>query len=668
MQFHFYHHVRSLRFIVAFAVCSFIATHTVTAQSAAQKIPHLLYGVRGGIGLNSHSGEFNGFTGTARCGQFTKGDGTGFYAGPIFEWYVNENIALSPRITFATLPGTLTAPDVFLATLPPDYTQTVTVNTEHTLDASISALSFDLLLKIQPLDFPLALYAGASIGSVVSATFKQDEKIISPADLQFGSTHAASGDIPNLNRMRSTLLFGCTYDFALSDNLMLAPELHYAMPLGSLLSNADWNIAAIQLGVQLKWATWRSIVEPPPPLPPPVKEDPPPPPRLDVAVTAKSMSKEGTLEDVVKIVVEETQSTQMFPLLTYVFFDEGSAQLPARLARRTASTRDAFSIDAITRETMAIYREVLNIVGSRMLRHPAATLTLSGMTSTGEPDVLREARCEAVKKYFTDVWSVAPERLKTTIDTSSISSTSEDRPLLEQEARRVVITSDVFDVVAPIVIDEIERSVNPPEVYFIPEVASQVGLREWSLAARQDGSMMYSNSGKQLLTSGYLWRIDSAAPPRTDAPLRYSLLVRDQAGQSKEAAGEIPVQQLTVKKKKEERIGNQRIERYRLILFAYNSAELGAVNERIVDGIRASLSPEAIVTIDGYTDRVGMEEHNLMLSFNRAKSVRAAFGSDIDESRIQLRSNGESDLFDNATPEGRYYCRTVYITIVTPAR
>lgn len=84
--------------------------------------------------------------------------------------------------------------------------------------------------------------------------------------------------------------------------------------------------------------------------------------------------------------------------------------------------------------------------------------------------------------------------------------------------------------------------------------------------------------------------------------------------------------------------------------------------------IRERLAPGATVRIDGYTDHVGLEEHNIQLSSARAASVRRALGADIPEERIEIRANGESDLFDNSLPEGRYYCRTVHITVETPAQ
>ena len=124
---------------------------------------------------------------------------------------------------------------------------------------------------------------------------------------------------------------------------------------------------------------------------------------------------------------------------------------------------------------------------------------------------------------------------------------------------------------------------------------------------------------------------------------------------------------MTVKKKREERIGNLRVERYRLILFGYNSAQLGPVNERILAFIRDRLAPNATIQIDGYTDHVGLEDYNMALSSERAKNARTGLGNTISDDRITLRANGESDLFDNTKPEGRYFCRTVYITVETPS-
>src|SRR5512142_2445435 len=121
---------------------------------AAQERPPL-FGVHGGIGFNTHRGEFNGFSGTARCGTFTSGSGVGWYAGPHAEIPVGGMFALEPRLTVSTLDGALTAPDGFLAALPPDYSTVAQIATEHTLSTHFTLIALEALAAAAPFAFPL---------------------------------------------------------------------------------------------------------------------------------------------------------------------------------------------------------------------------------------------------------------------------------------------------------------------------------------------------------------------------------------------------------------------------------------------------------------------------------------------------------------------------------
>ena len=66
-------------------------------------------------------------------------------------------------------------------------------------------------------------------------------------------------------------------------------------------------------------------------------------------------------------------------------------------------------------------------------------------------------------------------------------------------------------------------------------------------------------------------------------------------------------------------------------------------------------SPEAKIRITGYTDNVGSEEDNQILSLNRATSVKnALIEKGIDASRIMVQGLGETNPIDtNDTEEGR---------------
>jgi outer membrane protein OmpA-like peptidoglycan-associated protein len=110
-------------------------------------------------------------------------------------------------------------------------------------------------------------------------------------------------------------------------------------------------------------------------------------------------------------------------------------------------------------------------------------------------------------------------------------------------------------------------------------------------------------------------------------------------------------------------------EKYALILFDFDSDAIDARNQEIVNGIVARIRelPQATIQIVGHTDTIGKENYNIKLSERRAlavyKLLKAAYGEDPGE-RLTHRGVGPNDpLYDNSTPEGRAFNRTVTITL-----
>ncbi|MBU3951992.1 MAG: OmpA family protein, partial [Proteobacteria bacterium] len=110
------------------------------------------------------------------------------------------------------------------------------------------------------------------------------------------------------------------------------------------------------------------------------------------------------------------------------------------------------------------------------------------------------------------------------------------------------------------------------------------------------------------------------------------------------------------------------IEKYALILFDYDSSAIKQQNTSVIDRVvkRIRELPEAKVTIMGHTDIIGKEEYNVLLSMRRANAVYQKIGDNgiPMTGRIVSNGNGPSNPpYDNASPEGRSFNRTVTITI-----
>jgi outer membrane protein OmpA-like peptidoglycan-associated protein len=152
------------------------------------------------------------------------------------------------------------------------------------------------------------------------------------------------------------------------------------------------------------------------------------------------------------------------------------------------------------------------------------------------------------------------------------------------------------------------------------------------------------------------------AIPSAGDSLRYALRVVER-GRPIVDEGSLPVNLITLRRKREERVGDRVIDRYSLILFEYDRAELDALNAGIARDVRARITPTATVTITGHTDRIGEDAYNQRLSEERARNVARALGVAPE----RARGLGESSLlFSNQLPEGRFYSRTVSIVVETP--
>jgi OmpA-OmpF porin, OOP family len=101
----------------------------------------------------------------------------------------------------------------------------------------------------------------------------------------------------------------------------------------------------------------------------------------------------------------------------------------------------------------------------------------------------------------------------------------------------------------------------------------------------------------------------------------------------------------------------------RNILFVTASAELQTKSFVGLNEVVRIMkqNPKMMLSIDGHTDSVGTDEHNQLLSENRAASVKIYIVSQgIDESRITSAGHGELEpIADNGKPAGRRLNRRV---------
>ncbi len=95
--------------------------------------------------------------------------------------------------------------------------------------------------------------------------------------------------------------------------------------------------------------------------------------------------------------------------------------------------------------------------------------------------------------------------------------------------------------------------------------------------------------------------------------------------------------------------------------FAFDSYALDAKAQGILDEAAAVLKEKNVrVTLEGWTDSVGTDAYNKVLSQNRANAVKAYLVEQgVPASKLGAIGMGKSFKYDNATEEGRYLNRRV---------
>lgn len=371
--------------------------------------------------------------------------------------------------------------------------------------------------------------------------------------------------------------------------------------------------------------------------------------------------------------IEEYSSNRLEPLLNYVFFDENSSAIPNRYSQLNSTQASQFTINALQSDsTIQLYRNILNIIGKRMQEYPSSSLTLIGCNSDIGVEkgnlALSEQRALSVKDYLMNTWNIAPNRMilkKRNLPEKNSTPFNESDPI--QENRRVEIYSDNPKILEYIFIENIDRKANPPIVRFKISAQAESGIAQWTLKAFQESApqQLFEQSGTSLDSSIIDWKLEEnqQITPQFQERLKSALHITDKKGnQSIFSGNDIPIEIKTIQEKRREIQGDYEIERYSLILFDFNAFTIADMNKSILDLVKSRLKPHSIIEILGYTDRTGNVQYNRMLAEGRAMETAQTLG------RLDAVKTGIGKdilLHDNASPEGRFYCRTVQIIVKT---
>jgi outer membrane protein OmpA-like peptidoglycan-associated protein len=623
-------------------------------------------GLYGGYQTVRHETDIAGIPSLPTCAPgFDGGSGTGSAFGGLIQYPFSEIFAVQLRLGYSTSKGKFSVEENIGNVM--ESGVVVPAVSEHTLDLDLALIDAEPMLMAMPFSFPLTLGLGMQFGSISQRDYEQKETLVRPTGITFygGRTYRNQykREFTESSSLHIAGIGAIGYEVKAGPRITIGPEISYRLGFTNLLKDTAWKMHALRFTGIMKVRLGAIPVQATPP--PPVVEALP----LSATVTASALQAGNAEEPIAQIQVEEFLTAQLRPLLNYVFFDDGSAELPDRYVKMTQDQTSSFGIGNLSNvDVLPTYYQILNVVGRRLQESPGAALTITGCNSDAGADmgntVLSRQRAEAVRDYLRDIWSIPVTRLRIEARDLPEKPSNTTDPDGIAENRRVELHSDDPTILEPVFTNDTLRTSNPPSVRFRPGAQTEVGVKGWKLIASQGGRTLKEFNGSGAVPATIDWRLEQTSIPRSAGPIEYRLEVTSTDGQTYTTqTARLPVDQITVQRKREERVADKEVNRYSLILFDFGKSDISEPNRRIIDFIKSRITPSAEVKVTGHTDRVGEDAFNQKLSQERAAATARVLGV----TNASIEGLGESRLlYNNDLPEGRFYCRVVNVVVETP--
>ena len=633
---------------------------TISASTQAQKTkrvqPVWWFGESGAANLNYYRGTTQTLNSTTTAPTaFNKGKGLKPYASLLMEYRPNKTLGGMLNVAFDNRGGkfnTVIAP----------------CNCPAELSTNLSYVTIEPSLRLAPFSNAFYLFAGPTISFNVAKTFTYKQAKQPNVRADFGdirktvfSAQAGAGiDIPVSARTSAT-------------QMTISPFVSYQTNLGKGPRSVDsWSIYTVRAGIALKFG--KGHVTPPVPVPVPVVT----PVAVVPVVPAPVFIVDGIQFSVLApiTVPANREIKETFPLRNYVFFDEGSTEIPNRYVKLSKSEAAGFTIAEFVmpdpkdlggrpHRQLTAYYNVLNILGTRMKANPIAAIRLVG-SSAGKGPEIGKASAESVKQYLVDVFEIDAARITTEgrnlpIYPSEKPGATKELVLLREGDRRVDIISTTADLTKPLQVTI--KMVDPEDrfITFKTESSEHQSLKSWTVELKDENGAVQNygpfTTGEKSVSG------NTILGDRLEG--KYKVVMVGQTNDGLTIRRESTLHLIRNAKAKEEGLRFS-------ILFDFNKAQSVAAYEKFLNDVVTPLVPDySTVVIHGHTDIIGTDVYNLKLSKARASQTQAILKRTLaraGKKGILFEANGFGEdinaaPFDNKYPEERFYNRTVIIDI-----
>lgn len=614
---------------------------------------------------------------------FKQIQGSGFSLGVMYEHPFHEQISLTLRTDFTADLG------IFQQRfgVPWGYPDGSKWNgyIEYTLYNRLHTIGFTPTLNWKPFRRPfswlngLTLSVGARLNYLIRASVEQTERIIGqqfPGSVMERTTFADTA-MPGTQNVQAALQAGISYDIPVAlnehDHLVISPEIVAQLGLTTLTTETNWKVNAIRAGLSVKFF---SIPERE--LLPPATIRTAPTATLNAQVLVAAVDAEQQEKPVTLLKVEEFVRHEVLSLLPYIFFEPQSRVLARRYERLLPSEVQNFQekrlFTASNSGAPDSYYSVLNILGKRLRTHSSATITLVGcqdVTIGTAPDTtLSRDRANAVKEYLHVVWNIHPARMRVVVrGLPERRSSAPDAPSRSDEHHRVEIQSSEPLLLNPVYIQDTAKFITPSILRFYLKSAAEVGITRWSFWAHQAGRYLYRQTQTNTSDSSILWNFDNTPTqiPRQPGILSYTFEVVDANDQYAQATGSLPVEILSVQKKRQKTGVDKELYRFRLVFTSADNAELSREQQRFLDEfVRPHLNDKTSIILNTSGDLLGAGQLNRSITEQRTDLIAKRLSAFSPKKIIRNPVEYIAQPYNTALPEARIFSRYVEIILENP--
>ncbi|MHC2993422.1 flagellar motor protein MotB, partial [Pontibacter sp. HJ8] len=579
----------------------------IQAQDAPFTKPSWWIGAAGGANFNFYRGSTQKLNAQLSPPvAFHNGNGVGLFASPLIEYRRPESRwGLMLQTGYDSRRGT--------------FDQQITpCDCPVDLSTKLSYITVEPSLRFAPFKASgFYLMGGPRLAFNVKKEFRY-ELGINPAYPDQEKNPVVNGDLSDVKQTLLSMQIGAGYDIALNsqDNrsqFILSPFVTYQPYFGqSPRSIETWTVNTLRVGAAIKFGRGKANT---------------PTAVSDVQFSVNSPTN----------ITADRRVRETFPLRNYVFFNQGSTAIPDRyvlLEKNQVKDFKEDQLEVFTPKTlsgrsereMTVYYNVLNILGDRMGKNPAATITLVGSSENGPQEA--KVMAETVKSYLVNTFGIEASRIslegrnKPKLPSEQPGGTKE-LELLREGDRRVSIESK-----SPALLMEFqtgpEAALKPVEITAVQEapldsyvtfntVGSDKAYTSWSMNLTDDKGNV-QNFGPFIQESVSMPG-KSILGNRPKGTYLVTMLGTKKDGTVEKMEATVNMVLWTPAKDEEG-------QRYS-VLYEFNDSKAISTYEKYLTEIVTPKIPQGgKVIIHGYTDIIGDELNNSNLSLARANDVK----------------------------------------------